>query len=133
WHGARPQDATMILSPTKYLNKVTEQVRARLPEEVLAVALFQPQSPLVPGQSKHQARTASKHSFAFAVTPTGVHAFGLKDRGYFDGSTPSWRKRSRTSGTSRLWAPDRIDRPITWSSSSAAARAISAGVSRMPW
>ena len=74
----------MILSPTKYMNKVTEQVHARLPEEVLAVALFQPQSPLVPGQSKHQARTASKHSFAFAVTPTGVHAFGLQDRGYFD-------------------------------------------------
>jgi hypothetical protein len=66
------------------MNKVNEQLHTRLSEEVLAVALFQPQSALTPGTSKHQARKQSKRSFAFAVTPTSVHVFGLKDRGYFD-------------------------------------------------
>ena len=74
----------MILSPTKYMNKVTEQVHARLSEDVLAIALFQPQTALVPGQSRHQVRKQSKHTYVFAVTPSSVHAFGLKDRGYFD-------------------------------------------------
>ena len=33
----------------------------------------------------------------------------------------------------RACPPDRMDTPMTWTSSSAAALAISAGVSRIPW
>jgi len=74
----------VILSPTKYMNKVNEQVHRRVPEEVLAWALFQPQTALVPGRSKHQVRKEARRTFVFAVTPTNVHAFRLKDRGYTD-------------------------------------------------
>ncbi len=74
----------MILSPTKYMKKVADQLDQRVPEQVLAMALFQPQSALTPATSKHQARAQSKRSFAFAVTPTSVHVFAVKDRGYFD-------------------------------------------------
>ncbi len=74
----------MILSPTKYMEKVNQQLNERVPEQVLAWALMQPRTALVPGMSKHQIRKESGRSFAFAVTPTKVHAFRLKDRGYTD-------------------------------------------------
>jgi len=74
----------VILSPTKYMDKVNGQVHQRVSEEVLAWALLQPQTALVPGMSKHQVRKEAGRSFVFAVTPTSVHAFRLKDRGYTD-------------------------------------------------
>ena len=48
-------------------------------------------------------------------------------------SRPSLRIRSRTSGTSSMCEPDRIDRPTQCTSSATAAATICSGVSRMPW
>jgi hypothetical protein len=47
-------------------------------------------------------------------------------------SSPSTRSRAITSRTSGTCEPDRIDRPITWASVSAARATISEGVWRMP-
>ena len=46
---------------------------------------------------------------------------------------PALCSPSITAGTASMWEPDRIDRPMTWTSSSTAAATICAGVSRMPW
>ena len=46
--------------------------------------------------------------------------------------TPSASRHASTSGTSSRWLPDRIDRPITSTSSSRAVAAMWLGVSRMP-
>jgi hypothetical protein len=97
----------MILSPTKYVAHVEEQLRARLAgQQVEAIALFQPKSPLTREMSKRDARRLAKRTAAFAVTADAVHVFGLKDRGYtnvgrVEEELATWPRAGLTVSTGR--------------------------------
>jgi hypothetical protein len=72
----------MFPTPKKTIAGITEGCRARLSEPLLAMGVFMPRSPLLPGQSGRDVKHLQKQPVAVAVTPTRIHVFPYKVGAY---------------------------------------------------